>query len=345
MGSGAAAQIWRTSVIDPHDDSQFWPWFEAVEAARERLWPDEPGWQALELRSRLVLEDAHERCEALVALDADGAVVGTGWIELAQQDNTHLAMVELSVVPAARRQGVGSALLATIEELTVAEGRTVVAAWQDEPVPQRGRSAGRSFAVHHGYDMVQANFRRDLRVPIDPQRRASLEAECAANAVGYHAEVFTGPWPDRWMDDRIEFGVRMSTDTPRADFARDDEVWDVARVREVEAVIAASDRLHLSAVVVHEATGRLAGFSQLAVPRGAPSKAYQWDTLVLSEHRGHRLGTLVKLANLAQLAEESPETSVVVTYNASENDPMIRVNEALGCVVMANGLTWQKHVA
>ncbi len=342
MGSGV--DHWTVSVVDPHDDAQFWAWFEAVDAAREPLWPGEPGWQAVELRTRLVWPDAPERCLALVARDPDGSVGGTGWLELPRHDNAHLAMVELSVVPGARRRGAGSAVLAALEELAVADGRTTVASWQDEAVPESGRSVGRTFAEHHGYRMVQRNFRRDLRVPIDPDRLASLEAECAQHAAGYHAEVFTGPWPDRWMDDRIEFGVRMSTDTPRDGFARADEVWDEARVRAVEAVIEASDRLYLSAVLVHDATGRLAGFSQIAVPRGAPSKAYQHDTLIVSEHRGHRLGTLVKLANLASLARASPETTTVVTYNAGENDPMIRVNEALGCVVMAHGLTWQRRV-
>jgi GNAT superfamily N-acetyltransferase len=333
------------SAVDPHDDAQFESWFAAVDASWEPLWPGEPGWQAAELRSKMVVSDAPERFWALAVSGDDGVVVGAAGIEISRYDNSHLGMIEVNVVPGARRRGAGSALLAALEELAVAEGCTTVASWHDEPVAQRGHSVARAFAEHHGYGMVQLNARRDLRVPVDPDRRERLSAECARHSAGYHAETFSGAWPDRWMEDRIEFGVRMSTDTPRGEFAREDEVWDEARVRGVEAVLEASDRLHLSAVVVHEASGRLAGFSDIAVPRGAPAKAYQFDTLIMSEHRGHRLGTLVKLANLEAVTRMSPETSVIVTYNAAENDPMIRVNEALGCVLVADGLTWQKRIA
>ena len=45
----------------------------------------------------------------------------------------------------------------------------------------------------------------------------------------------------------------------------------------------------------------------------------------------------MKLANLRQLAEASPGTQVVVTWNARANRPMIDVNEALGCRVVSVG--------
>ena len=56
----------------------------------------------------------------------------------------------------------------------------------------------------------------------------------------------------------------------------------------------------------------------------------QWDTIVLPEHRGHRLVMRVKAANLIALREAMPEARAIITWNAEENRPMLDVNEALG---------------
>jgi len=57
---------------------------------------------------------------------------------------------------------------------------------------------------------------------------------------------------------------------------------------------------------------------------------FQEDTLVLREHRGHRLGALVKAAVLRDLAAAFPEVERITTYNAEDNEPMVAVNRALG---------------
>ncbi len=51
---------------------------------------------------------------------------------------------------------------------------------------------------------------------------------------------------------------------------------------------------------------------------------------MLREHRGRGLGLLVKIANVRRLAEGSPATTRLKTFNADENAPMRRINDALG---------------
>ena len=79
-----------------------------------------------------------------------------------------------------------------------------------------------------------------------------------------------------------------------------------------------------------------------AIRRNVPRRtlAHQWNTLVLREHRGRRLGLLVKLAALRLLAREEPQATRVVTWNAQENAPMIAVNEALGFRVAGGSTAW-----
>ena len=48
------------------------------------------------------------------------------------------------------------------------------------------------------------------------------------------------------------------------------------------------------------------------------------------EHRGHRLGTLVKVANLERLLDVAPEARRVHTWNADTNTYMVAINELDG---------------
>ena len=67
-------------------------------------------------------------------------------------------------------------------------------------------------------------------------------------------------------------------------------------------------------------------------------------TVVRPEHRGHRLGLAVKIANVEELAQRAPDVRLIVTGNASANAPMIAVNEMMGFEVASEGNFWQKHL-
>ena len=53
-------------------------------------------------------------------------------------------------------------------------------------------------------------------------------------------------------------------------------------------------------------------------------------TLVHPEHRGHRLGLAVKLANLEFLAEQAPAVRSSSRATRRSNAPMIAVNDMMG---------------
>jgi RimJ/RimL family protein N-acetyltransferase len=66
-----------------------------------------------------------------------------------------------------------------------------------------------------------------------------------------------------------------------------------------------------------------------------PAIAAQEDTSVLPAHRGRRLGLRMKLAMLDWLRTERPDVESADTWNAQGNAPMIAINEALGCRLVA----------
>jgi hypothetical protein len=68
----------------------------------------------------------------------------------------------------------------------------------------------------------------------------------------------------------------------------------------------------------------------------------QYATLVRREFRGHRLGMLVKIANLAQLERVDPGHPSILTFNAEENRHMLDVNEALGFRAFGSAGCWRR---
>ncbi|MCW2607766.1 MAG: GCN5-related N-acetyltransferase [Frankiales bacterium] len=327
--------------LDPDDDAAFDGWFAVHVAVQQDRGAVGPGWQRQELQA-LARAGADGPVEVrTLAVVVDGAVVGIARLDLPRTDNVHLAQLGfLEVHPDRRRDGVASALLARVQELARERGRSELVAPVDELPHEHGRSPGRAFAAARGLVAAQVDVRRDLLLPLDPARLDALEAQCRPHARGYALREWGDTCPDDLLEDRALLGRRMSTDAPAGDVPRGEEAWDGERVRFQERLLREQGRTRLSVGAVHEATGRLVAFTDLCVAVDVPERAYQWDTLVLREHRGHRLGTRVKLANLRRVASAWPATRRISTWNAEENAPMIAVNEALGCEVVACTTSW-----
>ena len=321
--------------VDPHDDRAFAAWYAVAEASERHDRPDEPGWLLEEQRS-ISLDGARPGTDTLrLLLGAhDGErLVGAARLELPQRDNLHLAELDLTVHPSARRRGVARALQAELERLAREHGRTTMLSYADEPPGQEGRSGNRAAALALGYAVVQQEVRRDIDLPLPASRVEDLERSCRPYAADYAVRVWQEAAPDELVDDLAELMRQMSTDVPKDEMDWREEVWDAARVRRSEDLSRSMDRTWVGAGAVHVPTGRLVAFSVMGVPRSQPERAYQWETLVSAAHRGHRLGTLVKLAGLQVLAEASPRSRTISTWNAQENGPMIAVNDLLGARV------------
>jgi GNAT superfamily N-acetyltransferase len=326
----------RLVELGPEDD-RFTAWCE-VWAAGERL--DRPGESPRPAADHVALG------RSLVAAGGsrDGThraavvgeeVVGALRLLLPLKDNPTVAIVDVAVHPAHRRQGIGSTLLADGVRLARAHGRSELIAEVDEPGPG---TAGRAFALRHGWTCDLVETRRDLLLPVDEQRLASLEAEARRASEGYELVTWRDCTPDALLDDRAVLERRMSADAPHGDLPVEEEHWDGERIREYEANHVARGRTVLSAGAVKD--GRLVAFTDLQVPLADPSRAHQAGTLVLPEHRGHRLGALLKAAVLRQLPAAVPGVRRISTYNFEDNAPMVAVNEALGFRPAGQLSTW-----
>lgn len=88
--------------------------------------------------------------------------------------------------------------------------------------------------------------------------------------------------------------------------------------------------------------GSLAGGTDIGygVEEGT-TLAWQGNTLVMPEHRGHRLGLAVKVANHRAFARLAGGVEVLVTWNSHVNPWMIGINERLGYRVAFREIVFQ----
>ncbi|GIG35930.1 GNAT family N-acetyltransferase [Cellulomonas pakistanensis] len=300
-----------------------------------------------------------------LALDgpADGPadparVLGYLSLDLPRQDNTHTGNADLGVRPEHRGRGIGAAVHDLAVRTARERGRTVLTGATDqrtEPeegpgtlVPGTGSGRVRAddpavaFLVRRGWDLEQVERRSVLAVPV-PEDELARHADAAAAAAGPDYEVvrWDDRCPDAWVDQFAVLQTRMSTDAPMGGLDLREDLWDVARVRAAERQHVERGMTYRVAAAVHRPTGVLAAFTALVSRPDTDEFVYQDDTLVLREHRGHRLGMLVKTANLARLAEAQPGARRVATWNAEENSYMLAINVALGFRPAGGSGEWQ----
>lgn len=285
-----------------------------------------------------------------------GRIVGRGILSWQAEEGATASWVDVEVLPEHRRRGIGTALADHLSAIALASGRPTLQSDAIHTRPGTGRRVepptgfgwlsaddpGARFLLGRGYRLEQVARISALRLPVDPALLAEQRAAAqAAAGDDYRVVAWTGPTPAERVADIVTLKTRMSTDAPSADLDLSEERWDAGRVARWDRKLADSGRERLTVAAEHVPTGRLAGFNELYLPADRARPVSQEDTLVLAEHRGRRLGLLLKVANLQRLAEVSPSSPMVTTFNAEENRHMLDVNEAVGFVPIGYEGGWK----
>lgn len=370
-----------TLVEAPHpaslDDPDAWAYHAVADLEREHEL-EVHGYDDLALRPRDVLSgmDHQEyatkrrfvvvRSAAVRALIADGVpptvpdVVAHLFVLHPTTSNERLSEVFVLVRPSERRRGIGTPLLALAERLGADAGRTVLlsnTSHGEEPPPGPGALAattgagrvpaeapGPRFLSARGYALEQVERHSVLDLPLAPDALGAHRDDAREHAGSdYRVHTWTDEVPDVWLDQVGVLFTRMSTDPPTGGVDYGEDPWDARRVRTWVGEQAEKRNGFLLSAAEHVPTGTLAAFTVFLYPHDHDDVAFQEDTLVLREHRGRRLGMLVKVANLDALARERPATARVHTWNAQENDHMLAINVALGFRPAGVWAAWQRR--
>ena len=318
--------------VDAHEPA--FDHYHAVYAAAVRHGP--PGefatpWQLEEARSALADPDQRTVRRAWVGL-LGGRAVATGWLEGSTVDNTGVASVRVTCHPAHRGHGYGAELLAHVEGEARSLGRARLLAeveWPYAGGADGAASTDLAWARRHGYELGLVDVQRRLELPVPDAVLDELAAEAATHHAGYELRSFSGRVPDDLVEAWAVLTASIDTEAPTGDIEREATTVDVSAVRALEELLARQGREKVNTVAIAP-DGDVVAYSDVAVTVHESERAYQWGTLVRADHRGHRLGLAVKVANLRLLRQTHPQVTTVVTYNAEVNGPMIAVNERLG---------------
>jgi mycothiol synthase len=247
----------------------------------------------------------------------DGEAVGITSVGLLGGVNARLAVGPITVHPAHRRQGVGTALLDALLPELRGRGCEAFESWgvvKD--------SAGEHRAVARGFHIAASRIVQRLTI-----------SEAVAHAVvpaGYRTEQWVGATPGHLLESVTR--TRQSiNDAPATTSAVRAPKWTPEVVRAEEAEARAAGVEQRVVVAIEEAGGQVVALTDVPL-HPSDSADTRWGTTVVTPaHRGRGLGLAVKAHMLRWLADR-PELDRVYTGTDSSNTHMIRVNEQLGFV-------------
>jgi GNAT superfamily N-acetyltransferase len=239
----------------------------------------------------------------------DGEPAGVGTFE---EHGPTFFYGSVSVKPAYRRRGIGSALYAHL-----------LAAARERNAP--------SFFGHHATEAGAAFARNVGGVDGSPDLRSVLslrEAELpeAAAPEGIELRTWMVPTPEEMIESYV-VGLGAMDDAPVPE-GQEYPQLTVERLRESEATLEARGASQFVTVAIE--AGDVVSLTGVRVfPRPAPY-AFTEDTGTLPRARGRGLAQLVKAENLRYVRRERDDVELVGTFNAKENAAMRAVNEKLG---------------
>jgi GNAT superfamily N-acetyltransferase len=305
--------------VDPNNDDELRAFWAVEQAAMRAAFPH----QVLRTFDALAMvREPNPYYRKLLLAARDGSdTVGIADIGLSIGNNEHLADLEIHVLPARQREGIGRRLYDAASARLLAEGRTMVvgeANVADGIADEDG--AAYAFATAMGAQPVHQETHLVLDLPASPPPTHPAE--------GWEVVTWLNHCPQEYAAAYCEMRTQMENDVPRGELDYEPFVFDEERLRVGEGRIA---KLYHQVVAAARRTsdGTFGGYSIVFLPFGEPH-AQQDDTLVMPDHRGQRLGMQLKLATLAIVQGDHPERTTLHTWTAPDNLAMQRTNRDFG---------------
>jgi GNAT superfamily N-acetyltransferase len=225
------------------------------------------------------------------------------------------------VLPRLRGQGIGPALLKAVADRAATEnfnslGVEVVA----------GTTAA-TFYQAQGFTHVYTEMRSILSLPdVDWDHIKKMAAELVP---GYRVEVFAGDMPDELLRSYAETKqVRRMDPTGELDLRPSS--YDTERLRASLRCLNERGLRPYIVVAIHERSGQVAGLTELVVPAQHPTRADQYDTVIMPAHNGYGLARSIKARMLLELQVHEPQLREVQTWHATDRETLQAVNKELG---------------
>lgn len=294
---------------------------ESVNAVMAADLPDDPPWRDVQIRDYLAETMPGERRITWIAED-DRLPEGEGQI-FAHVNILLLGdigVLEVLVRPQLRRRGLGRQLVAMAARRAYLEGFSSIG------VEAIGGTSAIPFYEALGFEREYVETRSVLN--LDSVDWPTLNAMASGISPGYRIEYHPGGPPDSLLEAYAQAKAEAQHD--------DDELDLQPRSSDPQRLRDSLDTLHKRGLkpyivlAIHEATGAVAGLTEVVVPAQHPERADQYDTIVVRAHRGYGIDRAIKARMLFELRSAEPGLRQVQTWNAQHNESMLKVNAELG---------------
>ena len=294
---------------------------ETVNAVLSVDLPDDPPWQDVQVREYLAETVPGERRICWVAEDdrlPEGESEIFAHVSILLLGD--IGVLEVMVKPSLRRRGLGRQLVAVATRRAYLEGFSSIG------VEAIGGTPAIAFYEALGFEREYVETRSVLNLAAVAW--PTLREMAAGIAPGYRVEYHPGGPPEELLEAYAQAKLEAQDDDDDLDLAPRSS--DPQRLRDSLNTLHKRGLKPYIVLAIHEATGDVAGLTEVVVPAQHPERADQYDTIVVRAHRGYGIDRAIKARMLFELRDAEPGLREVQTWNAQNNESMLKVNAELG---------------
>jgi mycothiol synthase len=272
-------------------------------------------------------------------LRADGGIVAVATSQNDMEENLENGMGRIAVHPDERGKGYARLLATPLFDYLDGEGRNRFETWitKGAPAERLAEKLGLRSVLNERRSRLQmAKLDRDLM--------RSWIQRAAERSSDYELIGMEAPFPEENLQRYCDMMAIMNT-APLEDYEMEDEHITPENWRDIEASVLQARNHIVNLTAVHRPSGEFVGYTQIKTQDLQPDLAWQWDTGVHPHHRNRGLGRWLKAAMIEKIAAEYPQVQRIDTENAGSNEPMLKINIAMGFEAVHDANIWQGELA
>jgi GNAT superfamily N-acetyltransferase len=280
------------------------------------------------------------RIHPWLAWNKEGDIIGRAFGVFLQTDtNQHLMFLDLEVLPEHRRNGLARRLLPHMVDAARQENRRLFSTGTNDRIP-----AGAAFMQRLGARRgLEAHINQLVLADLDTALLQTWQARAAERGAGFTMGLWEGPYPEEQLAAIADLFEVMNT-SPRDHLDMEDFHVTPEQIRAWEKSQAATGTERWTMYVQEEATGALAGYTEVFWNPNRPQHLWQGDTGVFPQYRNRGLGRWLKAAMLEKILRDRSQVKYVRTGNADSNAPMLSINHELSFKPYMAETAWQVEV-